>query len=146
MCIDRWVEFVNGLLKSRNISYNGFDGLVEFSHNLKAICHVDTQFSEAHGEVLDTPMSARGNHANDVKALLRYYQQKIPDHHMHSDVNPFQGIGEGVDLDAGDYRQRKPWEYVKAVSEGRSAPWGTHVRLSAEAYVDHYLENNMYKY
>ena len=141
----RYVEYVNGVLKHRNISYSGFDGLVEFSHNLKATCHVDCMYSEAFGEALDTPMTARGNYQNDVKALLRYYQRMIPSSHDPTSINPFQGVN-GVELDLGDYRLRKPWEFVKAVAQGSSAAWGTNVRQSAGQYVDHYLDDCMYKY
>ena len=145
LCQCRWVEYINAVLKSRNISHSGFDGLVEFSHNLKAICHVDANYSEVYGEVLDTPMTARGNYTNDISALLRYHQTKIGDHHAHSSINPFQG-DDGVDIEAGDYRLRKPWEYVRSVSQGRSAPIMTHTRLTAEQYVSGYLEDHMYPY
>ena len=57
-CI-RWIEFVNKIMKSRNSSYNAFETASVFTENVKACVHVDTEYSEAFGEGLDTPMEAR---------------------------------------------------------------------------------------
>ena len=122
------------MLKQRNISHKGFDALLNFTQNIKSIIHTDMQYSEVYGEGLDTPITARGNYLNDISALLQYYREKVGDHSVVTDVNPFQGRN-GVDLNAGDYRLRKPWVFLRAVSLGRSAPFG---QASAMSWQDHF--------
>ena len=55
----RWIEYVNKIMKSRNSSFNAFESASIFTENVKACVHVDTEYSEACGEGLDTPMDAR---------------------------------------------------------------------------------------
>ena len=87
------------------------------------VLHVDAMYSEAFGEVLDTPMEARGNYVNDINSLVDMFKELIPDHTAETRTNPFQGVN-GVDIDSGDMRTRCPWIFIRRVAEGRSAPVG----------------------
>ena len=142
---DRWIEYVNNIMKSRNISYCGFEGLIEFTANLKSLYHVDMQYSEVYGEALDTPITARGNYSNDIESLLRFFHEKIPDPSETTNMNPFQGLA-GVDLTAGDYRVRKPWAFVLAIANGRSAPRGYNNCKTWQDHFNDYIKDNMYEY
>jgi hypothetical protein len=53
-----------------------------------------------------------------------------------------------VDITTGtNEREKRPWKYVPKVAAGLSAPAGVvHQRQSAEAYVQHYLDDLMYDY
>ena len=128
----------------RNQSHASFDTTTTFTKHLKGIAHVDTQYSEVYGEGLDTPMGARGNYANDVMALVKHLKAKIGDSATSTNINPFQGIA-GVDISLGDYRKRKPWTFIKAVSEGKSAPYGYNNPQSWQKFMQHYLDDCMYK-
>ena len=131
-------------MKDRNQSHASFDTTTTFTKHLKAIAHVDSQYSEAYGEGLDTPMEARGNYRNDVLSMVRHFKSKIGDPFQTTTHNPFQGNG-GVDLDKGDYRTRKPWEHIPNVAAGRSAPWGTSTAATWQKYMSDYIDNCMYK-
>ena len=130
------------LLKKRNQSHASFDTTTTFTENLKAIAHVDTQYSEIYGEGLDTPIEARGNYRNDVLAVLKYLKEMIPNPTEDSNINPFQGVG--VDITLGDYKVRKPWAFYKAVAEGRAAPRGYNNPQSWQQHMQHYLNDCMF--
>ena len=50
---------MNWIMKSRNSSFNAFESASVFTENIKAVVHVDSEYSQAYGEGLDTPMEAR---------------------------------------------------------------------------------------
>ena len=135
---------MNKLLKERNQTHSSFDSTTTFTQHLKGIAHVDTQYSEVYGEGLDTPMEARGNYRNDVVTVARYFKRLIPSPFEESTHQPFQGLA-GVDISKGDWRLRKPWAFVKAVADGRSAPYGYNNPKSWEHHFQDYLDNNMCK-
>ena len=105
------------------------------------------QYSDVYGEGLDTPMNARGNYSNDILALLRMFSELIPDPSARTTLNPFQGVA-GVELyaEGGDYRLRQPWKFIRAVSEGRSAPIGYTTGSTTKNHVTSYLRDHMYSY
>ena len=89
-------------------------------------------------------MHARGNYRDDVLTVVKYLKSKTPMPNESTSHNPFQGVA-GVDMALGDYRVRKPWAFIKAVSEGRSAPRGYNNPLSWQQHMQHYLDDRMFK-
>ena len=57
---DRWIEYVNHIMKDRNSCHHAFESTLHFSKHIKALLHVDMVYSEEFGVGLDTPMEARG--------------------------------------------------------------------------------------
>ena len=94
---DRWIEYLNHLLKERNSGHQAFEHATTFTEYLKAIAHVDMQFSEAWGEGLDTPIGARGNYVNDISSLVSMFHDLIPDPALATLHQPFQGAAGGND-------------------------------------------------
>ena len=46
----------------------------------------------------------------------------IPDPAEKSEINPFHG--KGCNIYKGEFRERRPWEFLQQVAEGRSGPIG----------------------
>lgn len=159
----RWIEFINKIMKSRNVSYLGFASICSSTHYLKALSHVDTQYSETYGEGLDTPMDVRGLHRLDIINLVKFFKEMIGDPNTVTSLNPFQGISTaplptpsmpacyqlgvemlgraGVDIDLGDYRFRRPWDFIMAVARGTSAPIGYNLPASWTHHMQNYLKD-----
>ena len=138
---------MNKLLKQRNLSHKGFDSLINFTQNIKAIMHVDMQYSDVFNEGLETPMNARGNYTHDVEAILRLFRELIPDHTVRTDLNPFQGVAcVNMYAEGGDYRLRQPWKFIRAVHEGKSSPIGYNMVSQSHQHVTNYLRDHMYPY
>ena len=81
----------------------------------------------------------RGNYRNDCVSLVDFFRESVGDHTDVTDANPFQGVGDGVLLEGGDMRSRMPWAFIKAVSEGSSAPIGYNARSEWQEHVSRYI-------
>ena len=107
---------------------------------LKCVALVDLTYSDEMGNGLDTPMDARGNYLNDILALVRFFEQLIPDVNEETHTNPFTH----TDIRLGDIRYKQPWVFIARVADGRSAPFGAQKAESAFDYVKRYIAENMY--
>ena len=82
---------------------------------------------------------------SQVHRLVEFFEEKCGrDLSAHATGNPFWHTGNAVPLASGLARDRRPWEFVWDVANGRSGgKWGASAQ-SAGAYVQDYLANHMF--
>ena len=121
MYVDRFVEFVNFLLKKRNSSHAAFDMALQFTPHLPALMHAHAAYETA---VLGAPHvedPIRPSTHNEVAKLVDEFIKLLgTDLTTPTADNPFWHTGQPVPLAAGEYKTRRPWEWVWLVAQGRA--------------------------
>ena len=67
-------------------------------------------------------MECRPQFVAGVKALLKFFDEKIPHALEKTQINPFHG--KSCNIYKGDVRKRRPWVFLDQVAEGRCGPIG----------------------
>jgi hypothetical protein len=114
------------MCKDRNNSFNAFDSVLSFATIFKPLVFVDTHWAECCGIAMDKTVSESKSFLNDVSSLVCFFEQKVGKSEAECtrvvDVNPFNK--RNVNSKDGDRRRQAPWQFVKDIQAGRSAPIG----------------------
>jgi len=132
MAIDRLLEHVNLLQQKRMNAYIGFDTALHHTPLLRAMLHADHAYEEAvHGAAkTDDPMTV--SMIFQARLLQDMFLAKLGrDWTLVDDTNPFWFSGTPTPMSQGDFRYRKPWEWVRRVAEGLSRG---HDRVHSESW------------
>ena len=145
MAIDRVLEYVNMLQQKRMVAHVAFDKALHNTDLLQPMLHVDHAYREAMrqespGELpVTTSMIFQARAVQDHCLHLAGSDLTIPDPLIHTWYS-----GNSVPLDAGDYRFRKPWLWLRRVAEGVSVGAGRARAESAAAYVRNAFLHHMF--
>lgn len=142
---DRFLEYVNLLQQKRGTAFRGFDSQLQFSHFLGPLIHCDAAWKTADGPGTGLDDGIAAFLYNDVSQVRRKLRETLGTD-LTADVpgNALWHTGNAVPLDGGDYRERKPWEWVEAVIKGTSAGCGRNLRspMSWREFVRDWLDNH----
>ena len=143
--IDRFVEAINFLQQQRMNSFTGFEsGLHHKTGLLKAMLHVDHAWQAA---------ESGGNRTQDVFSksmgfeaikLRKLFKRRLGTDLTHDDdTNALWHTGTAVRMDGGDYKERRPWEWLWRVAAGTAlGKWATGRPTTSAAYVANFISEN----
>lgn len=148
IAFDRYLEYINLLQQKRGTAFRSFDSQLQFSNCLKPLIHCDAAWKTVEGAGTGLDDGIPTFLYNDVSQMRRKLRE-----HLGTDLtlsvlgNKLWHTGNAVPLDGGDYRERKPWEYVKQVWFGNSAGCGRSSegrtgRMHWRAWVRDFLDNH----
>ena len=86
---DRVVEWLNDSCKDFSNQCTGFGDIMSHGPTLKPMLHVDKVCSKGLGTKIDLPVRASKSFDNNIKNLLAYFEELVPDVNVESDVNGF---------------------------------------------------------
>jgi hypothetical protein len=146
MAIDRLLEYVNLLQQRRMNAFIGFDTALHHTPLLRAMLHVDHAYEEAvHGAAkTDDPMTV--SMIYQARLLQDLFLSKLGSDWTRADnTNPFWYTGNAVPMGGGDFRYRKPWEWVSRVAQGLSCGQGRAHSESWHAYATEFFRRGLWK-
>ena len=115
------IDPVNFLLKKRNSCHAACDMALQFTPHLPALMHAHAAYEAA---VLGAPHvedPIRPSTHNEVAKLVDEFIRLLgTDLTTPTADNPFWHTGQPVPLAAGEYKTRRPWEWVWLVAQGRA--------------------------
>ena len=124
-------------------SEHSYESALLWCEHFHALSHVDRVYRELFGLDVATPIEARTGFKDTVLALIRWLEQCLEGAEEEPSRNPFTGLMMG----SYDRRRACPWEHIRMVAEGRSAPWGHTVgKKDCVQYAWDYLHYNMPSY
>ena len=137
---DRLLEFLNDMQLKRGTAFRGFDTQLHFTHYLKALVHVDAAWKEAEGAGTAMDDGIASYLTNDVAEMRRMLRATLgTDLTKMVTGNALWHTGIPVPLDGGDYRERTPWEWRDAVTNGTSRGKGRAHPMGWKAFVEEWL-------
>ena len=148
MFIDRLLEAVNHLQQKRMSSFAGFETGLNNSHLLQPMLHIDHAWHDAtHGstqtdDIMTLSMMVEARKLQDCFVELCGTDLTVDD-----DENPFWHTGNAVSIERGDYRERKPWEWIWRVAAGLVSGKGRSENhpLSWSAYVRAFIATGLWE-
>ena len=148
MFIDRLLEAINFLQQKRMSSFVGFETGLHNTHLLQPMLRIDHAWQDAiHGrtptdDVMTLSMMVEARKLQDWFVELCGTDLTVDD-----DENPFWHTGNPVSLERGDYRERKPWEWIWRVSAGLVSGKGRSDQrpLSWSAYVRAFIASGLWE-
>ena len=126
---DRVVEWLNDSCKDFSNQCIGFGDIMSHGPTLKPMLHVDKVCSKGLGTKIDLPVRASKSFDNNIKNLLAYFEELVPDVNVESDINGFNNVNIRQ-ASPSNLRKVRPWEYIQKVSEGTTAPQGCDPKTS----------------
>jgi len=149
MYLDRLVECINKLQQGSKRSNNAasFARAMDMTQLLRAILHVRHAFqSSEHGATeSDDPVTT--SMCIQARLLQDYFLRECGrDLTASFTTNPFWYTGNPVSLHTGDYRTRRPWEFVWSTAAGRTAGKGRARSESWSAYAIRMLFEHFFPY
>eukprot|EP00965_Chrysotila_dentata_P072319 2390060-Pleurochrysis_carterae.AAC.5 len=157
MYLDRLVECINKLQQGSKRSNNAasFARAMDMTQLLRAILHVRHAFqSSEHGATeSDDPVTTTCPCL--ICAVSPLCPQLLQDYFLREcgrdltasfTTNPFWYTGNPVSLHTGDYRTRRPWEFVWSTAAGRTAGKGRARSESWSAYAIRMLFEHFFPY
>jgi hypothetical protein len=129
MFTDRMLEYVNHIQQGakRSASASSFGRALDFTTLLRAIIHVRHAFQavETGAGPADDPVSE--NMLRMARLLQDAFVRTLGrDLTVHDDRNHFWHTGNPVPLNTGDFRQRRPWEWIARVQDGSELRKASH--------------------
>ena len=122
MWCDRMQEYVNLLQDQRDGKYAAFERSLHYSQDIEALLHVAQMWDDGGSSLHDPVRQSILDAAEVVRAKI--LELLGSDLTIPSDKNPFWHTGNPVKLASGSAQKHRPWEYVQAVADGRSAGKG----------------------
>ena len=118
---DRYVEFIQNLMKRRNSCHAAFESALQFTPHLPALMHAHAAYEAA---VLGAPTvedPVRASTHVEVDTLVAEFIRLLgADLTVPVAENPFWHTGTPTDRDSGDYKARRPGEWAEKVAQGRA--------------------------
>ena len=145
MHIDRLLEYINLLQQKRMSTFQGFDNNLHHTELLQPMIHVDHAYQEARKGHTPTETPITNSMIFQTRAVQDLCVRLCgTDLTVRDPLNRFWYTGNAVRLEGGDYRWRKPWEWLRRVAAGLSAGCGRARAETAEAYVRNVFANHMF--
>lgn len=148
MFIDRFLETINNLQQKRMSSFVGFETGLHNTHLLQPMLHVDHAWQDATQGHTPTDDIMTLSMMVEARKLQDWFLELCgTDLTVDDDENPFHHTGNPVSLERGDYRERKPWEWIWRVAAGLVAGKGRSSErpLSWSAYVNAFIATGLWE-
>ena len=145
---DRLLEFINNLQQGsqRSASSASFGHALDLTTLLRSMLHVRHAFQAEETGTTEGDDPITESMLVQARLLQNEYRRILGDDLTVPDGdNPFHHTGLSVPLDAGDYRFRRPWEWVWRTAEGRSAGKGRRVERW-DVYVRRFLYEHFFPF
>ena len=137
--VDRLLEMINNIQQGTKRSSNAaaFGRAMDMTTLLRPMMHVRHAFQEAERGAAESDDAITTDMLVQARVLQNHFLEVLgQDLSVVQANNPFWHTGNAVPLDTGDYRQRRPWEWVwrvaaeMAAGKGRPDPekWDKFVR------------------
>ena len=126
---DRVVESLNDSCKDYSNNCNGFGDIMSHGPTLKPMLHVDKMYAKSTETKIDLPVRASRSFDNNIFNLLQLFESLVPDVEEESDINAFNNTNLW-NLNCTNIRKVRPWEFIKKVYDGTTAPQGCDPKTS----------------
>ena len=149
MFTDRMLEYVNQIQQGakRSASASSFGRALDFTTLLRAMIHARHAFQASETGVPPSEDPLSENTLRMARLLQDEFVRILGrDLTIRDDINHFWHTGSGVRLDTGDFRYRRPWEWIARVQDGRSC--GKH-RMRHEtwrSYASRFVRDHFFPY
>ena len=149
MFTDRVLEYVNQIQQGgkRSASASSFGRALDFTSLLRAIMHVRHNFQAAETGATPTDDPVTENMLRMARLLQDAFVRTLGrDLTVLDALNHFWHTGNAVPLETGDFRWRRPWEWIWRVAFARSV--GKH-RMRHETwqqYASRFVREHFFKY
>ena len=148
MYVDRLLEYINNIQQGskRSASAVAFGHALDLTTLLRTMLHVRHAYEAAELGAARSDDPVTESMLVQARLLQNEYRRLLgTDLTAASNVNPFWRTGQPVVHDGGDFRTRRPWEWVWRTAEGRSAGKGRSVERW-DLYVRRYVYHHLFPY
>ena len=149
MYCDRLLEYVNSIQQGKkgNASGAAFRSALDMTTLLRSIMHVRHAFEAAETGTLPGSDPVTRSMLVQARMLQNKFKELLgTDLTVHAADNPFWHTGNPTPLEAGDFRERRPWEWVWRTADGRSAGKARANSESWDSFVRRYTSDNFFAY
>ena len=149
MYVDRLLEYINKIQQGskRSAHAASFGRAIDMTTLLRSIMHVRHAFQAAETGATESDDGMKTNQLIMAR-LLQDYLVKIlgRDLTVRRPLNELWHTGNAVPLDTGDFRTRRPWEWIWRVAFGRSAGKWRATNETWLAYASRFVTDKFFKY
>lgn len=149
MYIDRVMEYINKIQQGskRSAHAASFGHALDMTTLLRAQIHVRHAFQAVETGSVESDDGIKASMLIMARLLQDEFVRMLGrDLTIHDPHNKCWHTGNAVPLDTGDFRQRRPWEWIWRVAFGRSAGKWRATNESWDAFVHRFVHGHFFRF